>query len=644
MPNTVKRLNYYDHQFLRAPDFSDEQHYHMGMRRLHNSALHTWGIVQGLQVTPASGGTGTAVTVNAGAAMDSTGREMVLPTDTDLELGGETAGTTLYITITYDEQQSDPTTEAGGPGNTRITEAPKLSFAKDAPADKSMTLILAKVPRTNTGLGAVDGSDRKQAGVVLGSELTINTLTLKKDGIAQANWPVLSCGAANQAALANAGLVVNGSVGIGPAAPNRNLSISGAGAAGAYANIKNDNHEVLLGVDTAAILSAMTASDLQIRTNNATRVLVQANTGNVGIGTTNPSAKLHVSGSEGTANGFNAAITLENTAANGRKWYLRSGATGTSTPVGGMSIADDAAHRLVIKPDGSVGIGTMNPTEPLEVNGRSKSGALTVGPWPPNPAAYVFFGANTLNQGAAGNYALLQGTTAGDQGRTFLNSPVDIRFRINNADQMVLANNNLGVLMGSNPINFTGGWSGSPDPVTNVSEISNDIGTYKTLMIVGNKSAGLGRRVSVWDRFEVNGDAFKFGGGAWGTISDKKLKKNISPLQGALDRLLSLRGVSFEWKDPKSYGNMTGPQMGLVAQEVEAVFPEWVGQDQEGTKTLSIRGFEALVIEAFREIKQEINAVKVSLAEIQSKLGIEAKNKKSADKVPKSSARKTGHS
>lgn len=87
MPNTVKRLNYFDHQFLRAPDFSDEQDYHLSMRRLHNSSLHTWGIVQGLQVSLASGGTGTAVTVNSGVALDSTGREMVLATNTNLELG-----------------------------------------------------------------------------------------------------------------------------------------------------------------------------------------------------------------------------------------------------------------------------------------------------------------------------------------------------------------------------------------------------------------------------------------------------------------------------------------------------------------------------------------------------------------------------
>src|SRR5262249_6845838 len=158
----------------------------------------------------------------------------------------------------------------------------------------------------------------------------------------------------------------------------------------------------------------------------------------------------------------------------------------------------------------------------------------------------VFFGANTLNQAALGNYALLQGAAA-EPGRTFLNSPVDIRFRIGNADRMVLANNgNVGMLMGANPINFTSAWTASPDAQTDVAEICNDTGTFKTLMIVGNRSAGVGpalqRRVSVWDRLEVNGDlqvtgsAFKPGGGTWVNPSDKELKKNIAPIEGALEK------------------------------------------------------------------------------------------------------------
>lgn len=61
------------------------------------------------------------------------------------------------------------------------------------------------------------------------------------------------------------------------------------------------------------------------------------------------------------------------------------------------------------------------------------------------------------------------------------------------------------LLQSSNPIRFSSSWTGSPNSVTNRAEISNDTNNFKTLMIVGNKSAGLGRRVSIWDRLEVNG-------------------------------------------------------------------------------------------------------------------------------------------
>jgi hypothetical protein len=69
---------------------------------------------------------------------------------------------------------------------------------------------------------------------------------------------------------------------------------------------------------------------------------------------------------------------------------------------------------------------------------------------------------------------------------------------------------NLRILTNSNPIKFTSAWSdfssGASASPKNQAEISNDTGDFKTLMIVGNKSAGGGRRVSVWDRLEVNGD------------------------------------------------------------------------------------------------------------------------------------------
>jgi hypothetical protein len=87
----------------------------------------------------------------------------------------------------------------------------------------------------------------------------------------------------------------------------------------------------------------------------------------VGIGTTAPSAKLSVSGAETTAGGFGAAIKLSNSAAGGANWYLRAGATGTNTPAGGLSIANDSLYAVAINSSGQVGIGTETPANTLEV-------------------------------------------------------------------------------------------------------------------------------------------------------------------------------------------------------------------------------------------------------------------------------------
>ncbi|MDB5901733.1 MAG: hypothetical protein JWM26_611 [Betaproteobacteria bacterium] len=94
---------------------------------------------------------------------------------------------------------------------------------------------------------------------------------------------------------------------------------------------------------------------------------------------------------------------------------------------------------LTIDKAGRVGVGVAGGAagERLDVNGRVKAGALTMGPWPANEGGYAFIGLNTMAQSDASNYALLVGTGA-ETGRTFINSPVDIRFRIKNAEQMVL--------------------------------------------------------------------------------------------------------------------------------------------------------------------------------------------------------------
>ena len=92
--------------------------------------------------------------------------------------------------------------------------------------------------------------------------------------------------------------------------------------------------------------------------------------------------------------------------------------------------------------------------------------------------------------------------------------------------------------------------------------------------------------------------------------SDLLLKRNVEPLKGALERLLQLRGVTFEWEEPEKHGNETGVLIGMIGQEVEKVFPEWVKIDQGGYRNVKFIGFEALTVEALRELQVENEALK----------------------------------
>jgi hypothetical protein len=140
-------------------------------------------------------------------------------------------------------------------------------------------------------------------------------------------------------------------------------------------------------------------------------------------------------------------------------------------------------------------------------------------------------------------------------------------------------------------------------------------------MTIRSGNVGIGITIPT-DKLHVNGDlritgvARKPGGGSWTSSSDARLKKKVGPLAHGLDRLLQLRGVQFEWKEPDKMGNLSGPQLGFIAQEVEKTFPQWVSSDPDGYKELTIRGFEALTVEAFRELKNDVEDLKKRLAKL----------------------------
>jgi Chaperone of endosialidase len=119
--------------------------------------------------------------------------------------------------------------------------------------------------------------------------------------------------------------------------------------------------------------------------------------------------------------------------------------------------------------------------------------------------------------------------------------------------------------------------------------------------------------------------------------SDARLKRDIQPLEGALEKLLALRGVEFEWTREDLARLSPGRQPGLIAQEVETVFPTWVRDDpRSGMKLLGPQGFEALVVEALRQLANRVEALEKENSRLGQLLaadaGGKAKSAKSGEK------------
>jgi hypothetical protein len=90
------------------------------------------------------------------------------------------------------------------------------------------------------------------------------------------------------------------------------------------------------------------------------------------------------------------------------------------------------------------------------------------------------------------------------------------------------------------------------------------------------------------------------------STSDIKLKTNIQPIQSSLAKLFELNGVTFEWKESKE------PSIGVIAQDVEKVFPELV-QEVSDHKTVNYNGLVAVLIEALKEQQEQIDELKKAI-------------------------------
>ena len=91
--------------------------------------------------------------------------------------------------------------------------------------------------------------------------------------------------------------------------------------------------------------------------------------------------------------------------------------------------------------------------------------------------------------------------------------------------------------------------------------------------------------------------------------SDERLKKNIHTITNPIEKVSALRGVSFEYKE-------TGQkQIGFIAQEIEKIIPEVVGENPDGYKGVQYQNVVGLLVEAIKEQQKQIDELKEKINE-----------------------------
>ena len=92
--------------------------------------------------------------------------------------------------------------------------------------------------------------------------------------------------------------------------------------------------------------------------------------------------------------------------------------------------------------------------------------------------------------------------------------------------------------------------------------------------------------------------------------SDERLKENVKSIEDSLDKILAMNPVEFEWRDgQEDIHNNSGKDIGFIAQEIEKIQPELVGEHKD-FKTLDYEKFSPLIVGAIQELSEQIQEVK----------------------------------
>lgn len=152
---------------------------------------------------------------------------------------------------------------------------------------------------------------------------------------------------------------------------------------------------------------------------------------------------------------------------------------------------------------------------------------------------------------------------------------------VGNATQSIAAGNGL-----------TGGGSFTANQTSN-STVTLNVVAGNGLTVTADSVAMSG---SYTGTFTATGDICAY--------SDASLKTNVKTIEGALDKVAAVRGVTF---DRIADGSTSA---GVIAQELEAVLPEAVKTDEEGVKMVAYGNLTGLLIEAVKELSAQVEELK----------------------------------
>jgi trimeric autotransporter adhesin len=99
--------------------------------------------------------------------------------------------------------------------------------------------------------------------------------------------------------------------------------------------------------------------------------------------------------------------------------------------------------------------------------------------------------------------------------------------------------------------------------------------------------------------------------------SDRKLKDNIVPITASLDKINRLNGYNYYWKNINADKKL---QYGVIAQEVEKVFPALVSKDNDGYKSVNYNGLTAVLLASVKELSIKLKKQEDIILKLESQL------------------------